>query len=502
MAFADWHADSEIALGGGGAEHAGHDHAVQFYESPEYLSAVVSDFVIDGLARGDSSVIIATGRHAAEFSRALRGKGVDVEAVRKSGRLTLLPASDTLARFMAGTTPDSRAFDRVIGKVIARARRASASGAVRAYGEMVDVLWRVGNREGAITLERLWNDLEHRGAFSLLCAYAMKRFSHADDVDHFRRICDQHSRVMPSENFIMRDEAGRMLEVALLQQRAKALESELAARAALTEELRQTAERERETRGAAERERLEAVRARAEADAARRLAEEANRAKSEFLAVMSHELRTPLNAIGGYTELIELGIHGPVTPEQREALDRVQRSKRLLLGLINQVLNYARIETGAVRYAMADVLLDEVLATCGSIIAPQLRAQGLAYRYGGCDKLLTVRADQEKLEQVIINLLANAVKFTERGGTVSIDVEPSDSSVTIRVRDTGIGIARNRLDVIFDPFVQVDAQYTRTRDGVGLGLAISRDLTTGMGGELTVRSEVGKGSEFSVTLRR
>jgi len=244
------------------------------------------------------------------------------------------------------------------------------------------------------------------------------------------------------------------------------------------------------------------VRARAEADAARRLAEEANRAKSEFLAVMSHELRTPLNAIGGYAELIELGIHGPVTPEQREALDRVQRSKRLLLGLINQVLNYARIETGAVRYAMADVLLDEVLGTCGSIIAPQLRAQGLAYRYGGCDKLLTVRADQEKLEQVIINLLANAVKFTERGGTVSIDVEPGDSSVTIRVRDTGIGIARNRLDVIFDPFVQVDAQYTRTRDGVGLGLAISRDLTTGMGGELTVRSEVGKGSEFSVTLRR
>jgi signal transduction histidine kinase len=502
MASADWPAASGTAPDRDSSLPAGHNHAVQFYESPEYLSAVVSDFIIDGLAKGDATVVIATARHCSEFSRALREKGVDVDELRAARRLTLLSANETLSRFMLGTTPEPHAFDAVISKVIARARRASTSGAVRAYGEMVDVLWRVGNREGAITLERLWNDLEHRGAFSLLCAYSLKRFSNANDFDQFRRICDQHTRVLPSENFIGRDEPGRMLEVALLQQRAKALESELAARAALAEELRQTAERERETRSAAERERLEAVRARADADAARRLAEEANRAKSEFLAVMSHELRTPLNAIGGYTELIELGIHGPVTPEQREALDRVQRSKRLLLGLINQVLNYARIETGAVRYEVTSVPLDEVLATCGSIIAPQLRTQGLTYRYSGCDELLTVRADQEKLQQVIINLLANAVKFTERGGTISVDVEPSESTVTIRVRDTGIGIARDRLDVIFDPFVQIDAQYTRTRDGVGLGLAISRELTSGMGGELTVSSEVGAGSEFSVKLRR
>ncbi len=502
MGFADWPAGPAAAQRSGDASHPGHDHAVQFYESPEYLSAVVADFVIDGLARGDSAVIIATGKHAADFSRALRDRGVDVEAVRKAARLTLLPASETLSRFMTAAVPDTRAFDSFIGKVINRARRASTSGAVRAYGEMVDVLWRVGNREGAIALEQLWNGLEHRGAFSLLCAYSLKRFSHANDFEQFRRICDQHSRVLPSENFSTRDEAGRMLEVALLQQRAKALESELADRAALTEELRQTAQRERESRSIAERERLEAERARAEAEAARRVAEEANRAKGDFLAVMSHELRTPLNAIGGYTELIELGIHGPVTPEQREALDRVQRSKRLLLGLINQVLNYARIETGAVRYEMGDVVLDEVLVNCGSIIAPQLRAQGLAFRYSGCDKWLTVRADQEKLEQVILNLLANAVKFTERGGTVSVDVDATPSHATIRVRDTGIGIARDRLGLIFDPFVQVDAQYTRTRDGVGLGLAISRDLTSGMDGELTVSSEVGKGSEFAVTLRR
>ena len=479
-----------------------HDHAVQFYESPEYLTSVVGEFVVAGLAQGDSVIIIATGKHAASFSRRLSELGVDVAAARADGRLSLLSANATLSRFMAGRTPDARTFDAVIGKVIARARRASHSGAVRAYGEMVDVLWRLGNRDGAVALEQLWNGLEHRGAFSLLCAYSLSRFANAGDSDQFRRICEQHTSVLPGESYISRDEPSRMVEVALLQQRAQSLESEVAARGALELELRQTIDREREARESVERARIEAELSRAEADQARRIAEEANRAKSEFLAVMSHELRTPLNAIGGYTELIELGIHGPVTPEQREALDRVQRSKRLLLGLINQVLSYARIETGAVRYQISDVPLDEVLVTCGSIVAPQIRAQGLVYRYGGCDSGLTVRADPEKLEQVIINLLANAVKFTDRGGSISVVVEAGDSTVTIRVRDTGIGIASERLGAIFDPFVQLDARYTRTRDGVGLGLAISRDLTSGMGGELQVSSVVGEGSEFSVVLAR
>ena len=502
MGFAESHARPGIPSAEDGRLALAHDHAVQFYESPEYLTSVVGEFIVAGFARGDSAIIIATGKHAASFSRRLGELGADVAAARADGRLTLLSANETLSRFMVGSAPEARTFDAVIGKVIARARRASSSGAVRAYGEMVDVLWRVGNRDGAVALERLWNGLEHRGAFSLLCAYSLNRFANAGDSEQFRRICEQHTSVLPSESYISRDEPARMVEVALLQQRAQSLESEVAVRSALELELRQTIDRERQARESVERARVEAEMSRAEADEARRIAEEANRAKSEFLAVMSHELRTPLNAIGGYTELIELGIHGPVTAEQREALDRVQRSKRLLLGLINQVLNYARIETGAVRYQMADVPLHEVLVTCGSIVAPQLRAQGLAYRYGGCDSALTVRADQEKLQQVIINLLANAVKFTDRGGTISVAVEPGQSTVTIRVRDTGIGIARDRLGEIFDPFVQLDAQYTRTRDGVGLGLAISRDLTSGMGGELKVASEIGEGSEFSVVLGR
>jgi len=252
---------------------------------------------------------------------------------------------------------------------------------------------------------------------------------------------------------------------------------------------------ERVAREAAEQASAEAARARA-------LAEQANRAKSEFLAVMSHELRTPLNAIGGYAELMELGIHGSVTPQQRESLERIQRSQRLLLGLINQVLNYARIETGNVRYALADVALDDVLRSVEGLIVPQLRAKGLRYAYEGCDASVAVHVDAEKLQQIVLNLLTNAVKFTERTGLVELQVEPAETVVRIHVTDTGVGIAAEKLDAIFEPFVQIDANYTRTRDGVGLGLAISRDLARGMKGELTAASTEGVGSVFTLTLPR
>jgi signal transduction histidine kinase len=235
---------------------------------------------------------------------------------------------------------------------------------------------------------------------------------------------------------------------------------------------------------------------------ARAAAEAANRAKGEFLAVMSHELRTPLNAIGGYAELLELGIHGSVTPEQASALARIQRSQRHLLGLINGVLNYARVEAGAVHYAVEDVPLDETLATCEALTAPQARARGLVLRVAGCEDGLAVRADREKAQQIVLNLLTNAVKFTEPGGEVEITCHADAERVAVTVRDTGRGIAAHLQERVFEPFVQVDATRTRTQDGVGLGLAISRDLARGMGGDLTVASEPGRGSRFTLTLPR
>jgi PAS domain S-box-containing protein len=253
---------------------------------------------------------------------------------------------------------------------------------------------------------------------------------------------------------------------------------------------------------AEERERLlaEAEVARVSAEAARVEAEAANRAKSEFLAVMSHELRTPLNAIGGYAELIELGIHGPVTAEQRNALERIQASQRHLLGLITSVLNYARVEGGVLTYARDEVPLGETIATCEALTAPQMRAKRLAFRVEDRDTMLVARADREKVQQIVLNLLGNAVKFTDPDGRIDVRCMRENEHVLIQVEDTGVGIAGEHLTRVFDPFVQIDSKLTRTNEGVGLGLAISRDLARGMGGDLRAESTPGVGSVFTLTL--
>jgi signal transduction histidine kinase len=245
----------------------------------------------------------------------------------------------------------------------------------------------------------------------------------------------------------------------------------------------------------AERDRLLDSERRARADA-----EEANRAKSEFLAVMSHELRTPLNAIAGYADLIDLEVHGTVTAAQREAIRRIQRSERHLLGLIEGVLNFARVETGKVEYHLAPVAVNHLIATAEELVLPQVRGRGLTLTIGECNPSLSVTADDEKAKQVLLNLLSNAIKFTHRGGEIRMRCRRQDRCAELSVEDTGVGVAADKLQRIFEPFVQVDSRLTRTQQGVGLGLAISRELARGMGGDLRVESEPGLGSRFTFSL--
>ena len=235
--------------------------------------------------------------------------------------------------------------------------------------------------------------------------------------------------------------------------------------------------------------------------AARAEAEAANRAKSEFLATMSHELRTPLNAIGGYAQLVDMGIHGPVTEAQRESLRRIERNQRHLLGLINDVLSFARIESGHVSLRLEDVDLAAAVAGVEPLVGPQLGARSLAYaaRVDGGRPLLA-RADAERVRQILLNLLSNAVKFTPPGGSVRVEADAVEGGVEVRVRDTGIGIPPERLEEVFEPFVQLDRGLTRSAEGTGLGLAISRDLARAMGGDLRAAPNPGGGSVFTLTL--
>ncbi len=244
----------------------------------------------------------------------------------------------------------------------------------------------------------------------------------------------------------------------------------------------------------------DAARLRKLAEHAREEAERANRAKSDFLAVMSHELRTPLNAIGGYAQLIELGIHGPVTEEQREALERIARNQEHLLALINDVLSYAQLNAGKVRYSITDIPVSEALDALDALLGPQIGMAKILFTKASCDPTVTVRADRDKLQQILLNLLSNAIKFTPAGGRIRIDCDDRETSIRIRVSDTGVGISADRLQAIFDPFFQADRALNRPGEGVGLGLAISRDFARAMRGDLSVESVLGKGSIFSVTL--
>ncbi|HEX2724111.1 MAG TPA: ATP-binding protein, partial [Gemmatimonadaceae bacterium] len=235
---------------------------------------------------------------------------------------------------------------------------------------------------------------------------------------------------------------------------------------------------------------------------ARMAAEAANEAKTQFLAVMSHELRTPLNAIGGYAELLLMGIRGTLTPDQQADLERIQRSQRNLLLLINDILNYAKLEAGHVEFAMTTVALHPLLLDIEPLITPQLRAKNLTYRYSGCASELKAEADVEKARQILLNLLSNAIKFTGPGGTISIDCAAEGDEVLVLVKDTGHGIPADKLSSVFEPFVQLERNLSSNHEGTGLGLAISRDLARGMGGDLSARSVVGEGSEFGLRLRK
>ncbi len=235
-----------------------------------------------------------------------------------------------------------------------------------------------------------------------------------------------------------------------------------------------------------------------EAREAWEIADSANRTKAEFMAVMSHELRTPLNSIGGYVDLLEMELRGPLNDAQRSDLQRIRRSQQHLLGIITDILSFTRLEATQVKYEIIDVPVRALLADLEGVVTSLAHAKSIEYICEAPPANTFARTDPDKLRQIMINLLSNAVKFTEPGGRINVSCSIDGRSVSITVEDTGCGIPADKFAAVFEPFVQLEGGLTRTSEGTGLGLAISRGLARAMGADITLTSKLGHGSAFTL----
>ncbi len=235
---------------------------------------------------------------------------------------------------------------------------------------------------------------------------------------------------------------------------------------------------------------------------AREEAEMSNRVKSEFLALVSHEFRTPLQAVFGYTELLDAEIHGALNESQRRYVSRIKQSQEHLLGLINTILEFAKLESGQqIDVTLRQISMHEILQFMESLIAPQLETKELAYVYRCEDQSIVAYADATKVQQIVLNLLSNAIKFTKQGGSITVECAGEPEMVVLHIHDTGCGIPSDQLEAVFEPFVQIKTGGI-VASGTGLSLSISRRLAQAMGGSLTVTSELGRGSTFTLRLQR
>ncbi len=460
-------------------------------------------FLAEGIAAGQPALAFATPARREGMRDWLRERGLDVDYLERESRLSILDARATLASFMSGDMPDLRKFNHSVRTAVERMSAANPGSEIRAFAEMVGLLWQDGNMRAAIRLEELWNELAATYPLHMLCSYVGGDVVTAHGLPDREQLCRLHTHSLvaggPSTT------GASLSPYGSLAARALSLGPELDGRVALETQLweavaaRKAAEEELQ-QAAAERERLlgREREARAEAEAA-------NRAKAEFLSVMSHELRTPLNAIGGHVQLIDLELHGPVTPAQHEALARIARSQRHLLMLVNDVLNLARLETGQVDYVLEAVDLSTAAREAADALQPLFARRGVTceVRLASDAASSIAAADGEKVRQILLNLLTNAVKFTRDGGKVTVSIGPSAAKpehAAVIIHDTGLGISAVRLRHVFEPFDHEPRSATHHLDGTGLSLAISRDLARGMGGELSAASVPGEGSTFTLEL--
>jgi signal transduction histidine kinase/ActR/RegA family two-component response regulator len=452
------------------------DHFVQFYETEAFLLNSLSGYVGKGLETGDACIVVATQAHREALEEQLKAQGLDVAAASRVGQYFSLDATETLSKFMVDGQPELGRFNQIIGDIVARA--AVGGRRVRAFGEMVALLWAEGNQTAAIHLEEFWNDLQKTHAFSLFCAYEMSAFGGEQFIEPLSNVCATHSRVIPAESYSDLTNADERLRAIIeLQQKARSLEAEIAERKQAEERLRVSLLQEQ---------------------MARTEAEHANRLKDEFLATVSHELRTPLHAVIGWSHMLRTGGLDEATTAR--AIETIERNAKSQAQLIEDILDVSRVITGKLHLNIG--LVDFASVINAAIDSVQLAAESKDIRLEIMldPSARRVSGDPGRLQQVIWNLLSNAIKFTPAGGRVQVRLERAGAEAQISVSDTGEGISADFLPFIFDRFRQADGSSTRKHGGLGLGLAIVRHLVEIHGGTVSANSP-GKGFGATFTLR-
>jgi signal transduction histidine kinase/CheY-like chemotaxis protein len=444
-------------------------HAVQLYEHEAFLLDSVTDYIGSALAASSAGILIATPPHRDGVAQRLTARGLDVVGAGAQGRYVALDARDTLTRFMVDGWPDPARFDDTIGTLISKTQERAPR--IHAFGEMVALLWAEGNREAAIRLEELWNELATRMPFSLLCAYPIEAFHDTSHAKPFAEMSSTHSRVIPAESYMELQGDAQFRVIAQLQQQAAALEAETIQRRHAETELRK---------------RMEQL-----ADADRR--------KDEFLAMLGHELRNPLAPVTTALQLMRLHSDEPLRVAR--ARETIERQVEHMTRLIDDLLDVSRITRGKIELRHEAVVLSSLVARAVEAARPVIDERGHRLTLDLPDEPVAVSGDPARLEQVLANLLNNAAKYTDVGGRIWVRAFVDAGQVTLSVKDNGAGLTPEMRDHVFDLFVQGPEVRAYARGGLGIGLTLVRRLVEMHNGTVEVRSDgLGKGSEFIVRL--
>lgn len=452
------------------------EHVVQFYDSDDYLTTTIGDWVGEGIRAGETAVIVATPAHRAGIQERLRAIGVNVDAAQARGAYVAVDAAEILARVMADGVPDAQRFVDVVGGLLARA---STRRPVRVFGEMVALRALDGDSAATIRLEQLWNELRKSLAFSLVCGYPIRRLGGEKLASMLVDVCAEHSTIVPAESYTgLADAVDRSRAIALLQQKASWLEAEIEKRKQAEEQLRLLIEAER---------------------ASRQIAEEALRLRDEFIAVAAHELKTPLTPVLGQIQLAirRLTRSHQADPDQiTRTLREITMQGEKLARRIDQIIDDSQLKAGTLTVERRLVDLAPLVTRVAA------RARGWSDLHTitvDVPSSLTAVVDPFRCEQVLTYLLDNAIRFSPEGGQIDVILTRADPEVAeLSVRDSGEGLPVEKRHGLFERFSSAHADEYRS--GIGLGLYVSRRIVEMHGGEIRAEFPAAGGSRFVVRL--